>query len=370
MFFEVLYTDTMQKEQFEVNKGCCIVGRSPKVDVTINNEGLSRNHFQIELVDGEFYVTDLNSTNGVVVNGEKLLTGVRTAYKAIFPLEIADRISITVAAEANEVTGQHRILTKPQNTGEATTTKTKKLEIEGKSNPSIKKGTPHARPASFNKKTKPGEGQALPMPVLAASLLVIFGLVWYFLQDRSGETLENEVITSADPSLKESRQDPAVIPRFNPTEIDLTQHQSASECDKLGELCKALALTHAKEGIAVVNNHYIVYVNLEFFPLDQTSASFQKLPDREKSEFILAQVATNPALQAELETKQPSHLLVVGFTAIEEMIRFKYMLNVSYQQLPGFNEDFHKFLFSEIFQAGVTRTYKKYVGYYTQMVDL
>jgi pSer/pThr/pTyr-binding forkhead associated (FHA) protein len=35
---------------------------------------ISRNHAQIEYRDGEFVVSDLGSTNGVVINGQRITT--------------------------------------------------------------------------------------------------------------------------------------------------------------------------------------------------------------------------------------------------------------------------------------------------------
>lgn len=369
MFLEVLFTDSIQKEWFEVKKDTCVVGRSPTADVAINNEGLSRKHFQIELIDGEFYVTDLNSTNGVVVNGEKLLPGVKTSYKPIFPLEIADRISIMVTSESSEATGQHRIQPKSSLNKSDSITRIKKLDIGIQSNPTIKKQKVGAKPSFLNKKPRSSEGQGLPMPVLGVSLLIIFGIAWYFMRDYSSESTGEEVVLQ-NSSLNKIRETSPAIPKINPAEVDFKQHQSANECEKMGNLCQTLGLTDPKEGIAVVNNQYIVYLNLEAFKMEEATTAFQKLPERERYEYLLGEIATHPALQEELKTKRPSHLLVIGFTAIDDVVLLKYLLNVSYKQLPRLDEGLHQYLFSEIFQNGLTKSYKTYVGLYTQMIDL
>ena len=43
-----------------------------KVDYAINSRSVSRFHAKIEQENGQFFLVDLNSTNGTFVNGEKL----------------------------------------------------------------------------------------------------------------------------------------------------------------------------------------------------------------------------------------------------------------------------------------------------------
>lgn len=62
-----------------------VFGRSPDCDVTLPDEGISSRHFEIALgPDGRFVVRDLGSTNGTLVNGERI-AGERT-------LEPGDRL--------------------------------------------------------------------------------------------------------------------------------------------------------------------------------------------------------------------------------------------------------------------------------------
>ena len=49
-----------------------IVGRSDTCDVYFDDISVSRQHFSIELEDGAFYITDLESTSGTYLNGVRL----------------------------------------------------------------------------------------------------------------------------------------------------------------------------------------------------------------------------------------------------------------------------------------------------------
>jgi hypothetical protein len=50
------------------------IGRDPSSELQVFDVRISRNHAQIEYRDGEFVVSDLGSTNGVVINGQRIIT--------------------------------------------------------------------------------------------------------------------------------------------------------------------------------------------------------------------------------------------------------------------------------------------------------
>ncbi|MBQ9278288.1 MAG: FHA domain-containing protein [Lachnospiraceae bacterium] len=53
--------------------GSIIIGRSDLCDIFIDDATMSRQHFAIEYTDGDFYVQDLDTTNGTMLNGVKLV---------------------------------------------------------------------------------------------------------------------------------------------------------------------------------------------------------------------------------------------------------------------------------------------------------
>lgn len=65
--------------QFEVKSGKLSIGRTPNNDVAIDDTSVSSNHAVIERVPNpdspkivDYYIHDLNSTNGTKVNGIKI----------------------------------------------------------------------------------------------------------------------------------------------------------------------------------------------------------------------------------------------------------------------------------------------------------
>jgi hypothetical protein len=59
-------------EAIAIDKDTMIVGRSRTCDVVIPSAKVSRQHASISRVDGELFIEDLGSANGVWFNGEKV----------------------------------------------------------------------------------------------------------------------------------------------------------------------------------------------------------------------------------------------------------------------------------------------------------
>jgi two-component system, cell cycle response regulator len=49
-----------------------LLGRSADADILLDDEGVSRRHAQITVQDADYWIEDLGSTNGILVNGEKV----------------------------------------------------------------------------------------------------------------------------------------------------------------------------------------------------------------------------------------------------------------------------------------------------------
>lgn len=87
IILEIKYYDG-KFEKIEVSKPKFIIGRGSTADIIIDKEGFSREHCLIEYTNDGFFVTDLKSTNGVLINNEKIKPEVRTPYSSFLPLSI------------------------------------------------------------------------------------------------------------------------------------------------------------------------------------------------------------------------------------------------------------------------------------------
>ena len=77
---------TGEQLNFKTSKNSCIIGRSSTCDFVIPHEGMSRQHCLVELIDGELFVTDLGSTNGVMIDGERIPPNKKTPYATFLSL--------------------------------------------------------------------------------------------------------------------------------------------------------------------------------------------------------------------------------------------------------------------------------------------
>jgi len=59
-------------DKFLVGQGKVVIGRTPDCDITIDNPAISRKHAAIEYKEEGYLLTDLGSSNGTFLNGEKI----------------------------------------------------------------------------------------------------------------------------------------------------------------------------------------------------------------------------------------------------------------------------------------------------------
>ena len=60
-------------QKFPVNKDRFIIGRGKQSsDLTIKDPNVSRQHAMVEFLNGQYYMVDMGSTNGVEYNGQRI----------------------------------------------------------------------------------------------------------------------------------------------------------------------------------------------------------------------------------------------------------------------------------------------------------
>ena len=59
-------------ERYALTTGMVVLGRHPDCDIVLDSGAVSRQHAVISFVDGEYYIEDLGSRNGTIVNGETI----------------------------------------------------------------------------------------------------------------------------------------------------------------------------------------------------------------------------------------------------------------------------------------------------------
>lgn len=171
----------------DVESDIVTVGRSSKCDVIIPFIGVSRQHFQIEVKDGEIFITDLGSTNGVYIDGEKIEPHRKIPYKTFLNLSFGYVQSMHINVESIEekdeddsAMSDFTISKSFKSTPVVSNTRTKTQKLN-KSSAKAKKAPP----------TK--EENNIAFGNLIALLILGLALVWYSMK-------EEEVTPSYTPS--------------------------------------------------------------------------------------------------------------------------------------------------------------------------
>ena len=73
LHFDVRSEDGERMVKAEIHEKL-VVGRSASCDISLMDKLMSRQHFMIEKDSGSFYISDMNTTNGTLVNGVKIIS--------------------------------------------------------------------------------------------------------------------------------------------------------------------------------------------------------------------------------------------------------------------------------------------------------
>jgi hypothetical protein len=224
-----------------------LVGRSSKCDLTLDTESLSRKHCLIEFDDGEFYITDLSSTNGVYIEGHRIKPEVRIPLNIFLPLQISifdcviQEVEITAIRNPPILKTDHLLLL---------TTPTKKINTKALNQPL--KMLPKDKKADFNNLVKFG-----------GSALIFFGIILFSLfgleteGPSDGSTVE--VITSTAPKKIQKPQPIKSEDIFLSPYVYMQLHETRNCDNKI--YCENLFLIMEEgEGIKKENNDQIVFL--------------------------------------------------------------------------------------------------------------
>jgi pSer/pThr/pTyr-binding forkhead associated (FHA) protein len=370
MLVEITYSQTGKKETLKVSGNKILFGRSPKADVSINRDEISRHHFQLDIENGQYYITDLNSSNGVFINGEKLHPQTRLPYNIFFPIDIANLISINIIedpeAQRNLTSSSSVSKLGQQTPNKSSSTSAKKKEI-----------TQIGRTKIIKNQATKKKSSSLQ---LLFSLLILFSIPLYFFLEEPSEKSENVEAPPLQRQLEKSVDQPVESTpwpkKSEVTKIDTGSNISyayileKSDCSQFGKDCSQLGLTNPKESIGLYDGMLFLFINLDFIPEKSLHPRTKLLPLKKLAEFYLAQRSTGEAFQNVLRNQAPSSLNIIGFNIVKDQPQFKYRLVINFIETPPLDREIHRFLFHNIFYKGDFDLYQHYIGHYAEIADI
>ena len=67
----VVVSSNFAGQEFVLDKAAVVIGRTDENDVVVNHRSISRHHAKVVREGGHYHIVDLQSANGVRVNGEE-----------------------------------------------------------------------------------------------------------------------------------------------------------------------------------------------------------------------------------------------------------------------------------------------------------
>lgn len=137
--------------EFEISKPSFIIGRSSQADIVIPHEGMSRKHCLIENKNGQFYITDLESANGVYIDEKRIPANQATPVPEYLNLSfgavqslIIENSDQGISIPLNPVSQVHTSpgASKKDSTGTGLKASSKKQQRTGKHDSGKKKAAP------------------------------------------------------------------------------------------------------------------------------------------------------------------------------------------------------------------------------------
>jgi|GEM_PF-1176142 len=268
-----------------INLTSVTIGRSRSCDFPIEDEALSRKHSQIDLENGEFFITDLGSANGVYIDGNKIPPLTRTkisSFQIIYmgPLEFQFFDTDEAPAHSPREAKTNPIMRRQDEPTISQPTRRIDRSVLGK--PSSRK------PKSEDTKTPIGL-------YLSAGLIVavIFGFYRNFTNTPSDtENFKRESLPVVAEVIEPVKKAPIAPEEFLEKTIYLQRRESANCQTPFESLCKELHLID-QDGIVKLLDEYFIFVNPTHY---SELKGFQSLSDipLAKDAAAVYQILRNP----------------------------------------------------------------------------
>ena len=120
MYKLVVVAGKLRGEEFVLKDGDNVAGRDEELDVSLPVEGISKNHFSINVKDDSAYLKDLDSSNGTYLNGKLVKSAtLESGDKITLPdliiqvVYVQEKIIIKKLADGAEAEEEEDTFTKP-----------------------------------------------------------------------------------------------------------------------------------------------------------------------------------------------------------------------------------------------------------------
>ena len=282
----------------EVEEETFTIGRSLKNLVSIEYEGVSRSHLKLRSSGELYFITDLGSSNGTFLNGERIDANTEIPWHTFLPIILGEKVSISFGAV---IPGIHSIDIKAPPT-ERVRSSENKLEKNS------------SRPGQVQKKTT-------GLNPFIIQGVIILSLAYFFYNYYSDKDYEESSVSQANKE-KEKKKSQPLIPVVSPF-IDEIKCQD----EIANNFCKIVkAAPEIGEGAILKDGNAILYINFssriknaEFDP------SFSSENDKERMLYLMSFLALREEVRTLINQEGLKNLFIVdistGPTKVHQVLK-------------------------------------------------
>lgn len=242
-----------RKSEAKIVGNRAIVGRSTKCDAVVTDESLSRQHCLIEIADGEFFITDLKSANGVSIDGNRIQPDVRTRFASFSSVSLGTvecQVEDSENTNLNQFQSTLGLRNQPSPPiGEGNERPTKRLNRDALNKPlKMKNESKEGKPKKFN------AGMLLALGAFVVAAL-------FFFQDEP-EIEAPVVVAPVKKERPKLNQRPMAVDNDLRTDAEYITNKTKGNCSTLQFFCDQLRIDgKLQETIFQDGLNYIIYLS-------------------------------------------------------------------------------------------------------------
>jgi pSer/pThr/pTyr-binding forkhead associated (FHA) protein len=183
-----------EKLEYPLKDGSFIIGRSNRSDLVIPHEGMSRQHCKIDVKEGEVFITDLGSINGVFIDGQRIPPNKSMPFYTYLNVSFGHVQSAHIE-EDDDSGPKVNPLQDKKTSSQPLKTSVPNSSNEQKTKSQISSKEPPSKTKKEEKK-KSTSGSQLPIRLISF-VIALLALYWFLYHDKPSSSSEEPVAAPA-----------------------------------------------------------------------------------------------------------------------------------------------------------------------------
>lgn len=271
----IFHLPEKKPKTFTVDKETVTIGRDESCDVVLPYTGFSRKHAEIDLINEEIYVTDLGSTNGVYIDGERIAPYEKTKTQSYLSLQIGPATQVEIISE--EALAEMPVVNKK---AEITRTNT---DLKLKAPPEHTRTTvldASMFKGGVKKKVIPPKKELPKNGIVILLALLLMGSGYFYFTQNEDVSAENTDLVEVNPTDTNAPSEIEFLPK---TVLD-SIYKNATCGSEWCELARVQVAN--KEGVIIEGKALVVYLNMDAYMNELHGEVFNQMDLNQRLEIL------------------------------------------------------------------------------------